>query len=177
MSVGAETLAIASLASTVASTGLSILAQGQQAEAAKQTAAYQAAVARNNQIIAERAAARKEQEGQIAADKKRQQAAQLAGRQRAVLAGNGVLVDTGSALDITSDTAAFGELDALNTKYSYDNQAYNLRVQAANFGNDATLADYRASTSSATLGQLGTLLGGIGGVASKWYTYKKDGIF
>lgn len=172
MSVGPETLAIASIASSVVGTGVSIMGQMQQADAAQKAANYQAAVARNNQILANQRAQQIEAEGKIAEDRKRQEAARLAGRQRAVLAGNGVLVDVGSALDITSDTAAMGELDALNTKYAYDNQAYNARTQAANFGSDAAMADYRASSSDATLAVAGTLLQGAGSVADKWYRFK-----
>ena len=177
MSVGAETLAIASIASSVGSTALGVLGQMQQADATQKSASYQAAVARNNQIIAERRAAQVEAEGKIAADRKRQEAARLAGRQRAVLAGNGVLVDYGSALDITSDTAAYGELDALNTKYAYDNEAYNARVQASNFGAEAQLSDFRAASADPTLGIAGTLLSGVGSVADKWYKFDKEGIF
>jgi hypothetical protein len=177
MSVGAETLAIASIATSVAGGVVTMIGQGQQADAAKKTAEYQAAVARNNAIIAERAAVQKEQEGKIAEQRTRQQAARLAGRQRAVFASNGVLVDDGSALDTVLDTAAYGELDALNTRYNYAGQAYNLRVQGSNFQNDAALADYRAATSDASLAQLGTLLGTAGSVAGKWYGFKKDKVF
>jgi hypothetical protein len=177
MSIGAETLAIASLAGSVGSTVIGVMGQMQQAEATQRSAAYQAQVARNNQIIAERRATQIEAEGEIAADKKRQDAARLAGRQRAVLAGNGVLVDFGSALDITSDTAAFGELDALNTKYNYDNQAYNARIQASNFGSEAALADYRGASADPSLGIAGTLLSGAGSIADKWYKFDKEGVF
>jgi hypothetical protein len=176
MSVGTETLAIASIASSVLGTGISVMGQMQQAEAAANAANYQAAVARNNQILANQRAAQIDAEGKIAADKKRQDAARLAGRQRAVLAGNGVLVDVGSALDITSDTAAYGELDALNTKYNYDNQAYNARAQGVNFGSEAAMADYRASSSDATLAVAGSLLSGAGSVADKWYRFRKEGV-
>jgi hypothetical protein len=177
MSIGAETLAIASLASSVAGTAFSVMGQMQQADAARKSGEYQAAVARNNQIIAERRATQVEAEGKIAADKKRQDAARLAGRQRAVLAGNGVLVDYGSALDITSDTAAYGELDALNTKYAYDNEAYNARVQGSNFAAEAGLQDFKAASSDASLAVAGTLLAGAGSVADKWYRFDKDGVF
>lgn len=177
MSIGAETLAIASIAASVGSTAIGIMGQMQQADATQKSAAYQAQVARNNQLIAERRAQQIEAEGKIAADKKRQDAARLAGRQRAVLAGNGVLVDFGSALDITSDTAAFGELDALNTKYNYDNQAYNTRIQASNFASEAALADFRGASADPSLGIAGTLLSGAGSIADKWYKFDKAGAF
>jgi hydrogenase maturation factor len=177
MSIGAETLAIASIASSVVGTGVSIMGQMQQADAARQAANYQAAVARNNQILANQRAAQIEAEGKAAEQKKRLETQRLIGRQRAVLAGNGVLVDVGSALDITSDTAAFGELDALNTRYNYTNQAYNARRQADNFGSDAAMADFRASNSDATLAVTGTLLSGAGSVADKWYRFDSAGAF
>lgn len=172
MSIGPETLAIASIAATVGSTGIQIMGQSQAAAASKASYEYQAAVQRNNQIIAQRQADDARARGAVEADKRRAQAQQLIGRQRAALAGNGVEVDTGSALDITSDTAAAGELDALTVRANAEREALGYETNASNFGAQAGLSDFQASNSDATLANIGTLLGGAGSVADKWYKYE-----
>lgn len=209
--------------------------QGQKAagEAAQQQAQYQAQVAENNKVIAEnnriiaqrnidtarqnREAALREAgqiegaeddaraKGQIDIARSAIETKRLQGRQRAVLAANGILVDDGSALDITSDTAALGKLDQLTIKSNvareaagYTAQANNARIKAYNFGVEAenfatqgdnygreamsfqTEADARRSAgsyavSSAKNQQFSTLLSGVSSVASKWYGFSKGG--
>src|SRR5437879_2840835 len=95
------TLAAASLAITAVGTGVSIMGQMQQGQAAASQANYKAAVDRNNAILASRAAADARAQGDAAAAKQAQAGAQLVGRQRAILASNGVVVDSGSAADLT----------------------------------------------------------------------------
>jgi hypothetical protein len=148
-----------------------------QGQAAKSAAQYQAAVAGNNKIMADRAAVDAQQRGEVAADKRREQAAQLIGRQRAVLAGNGVVVDQGSALDITSDTAATGEFEALTIRSNAEREAYQYRAQGENFSSEAQLATMRGD-SAAQAGMFGagsSILNGAGSVANKWYEYGKAG--
>lgn len=173
------TLAIASLAASAVGTAASIYGQVQAGKAAQGQANYQAAVARNNAIIAERNAADAEKRGEIAETRQRQQVAQLAGRQRATLAGNGVVIDEGSALDITTDTAGFGELDALTVRNNADREAYRARVEGANFQADAGLYDARgsAAASAGMMNGFSSLLSGAGSVADKWYGFKKEGVF
>lgn len=171
MSVDPGTLAAISIASTVASTGISIIGQGQQAAASRASYEYQAAVARNNQIIAERQAADSRARGAEAERQQRIKTQQLIGRQRAVLAGNGVVVDEGSALDITTDTAGIGEQDALTVRANAEREALGYETQGMNFGAQAGLNSMSAANSSATLGQIGTALGGAASVADKWYKF------
>jgi hypothetical protein len=172
VSFGAETLTAISIASSVLGAGVSIIGQGQQAAAQRASLEYQAAVSRNNQILAERQAADATERGRIAERNQRVKAQQLAGRQRAVLAGNGVVVDEGSALDITSDTAAMGEQDALTIRANAEREALGFRTQGMNFGAQAGLQSMQAANTSATMGQIGTAFGAIGSVADRWYRYK-----
>ena len=172
MSFDPATLTAISIASTVASTGMQIIGQGQQAKAQQASYNYQAAVARNNQIIAERQAADARARGAEAERQQRIKTQQLIGRQRAVLAGNGVVVDQGSALDITTDTAGIGEQDALTVRANAEREALGFEAQGMNFGAQAGLNAFSAANSSATMGQIGTALGGLGTVADKWYRFK-----
>jgi len=169
------TLAIASIASSVVGGGLQMMGQMQQTKAANGQAQFQAAVARNNQIVAERQATDALQRGELAEKQHRLQVGKLIGRQRTVQAANGVLVDDGSALDTTAETAELGEFDALMIRSNSEREAYSHRVQASNFASDATLADSRSRQGSG----LGLLAGGlsmVGGVADKWYGFNKAGV-
>ena len=165
------------LISGVLSTAFSVVGQMQQGKAAAAQAEYQAAVGRNNEILARRAADDARLRGDEAARRKAVETKQLAGRQRAVLAANGVLVDQGSALDITSDTAEIGKLDELTIRSNAEREALGFEAQGMNFNASANLNQMRAdnASSSATAGAFGTILSGAGSVASKWYQYKKEG--
>jgi hypothetical protein len=145
--------AVISAVGTVAST---------QASAAQ--ASYQAQVARNNQIIAQRNAVDALKRGDVEEDKVRQRTASILGQQRARLAGQGSALDEGSPLDIQMDTAGLGELDSLTTRSNYRREAYAQEVQAMNYGAQASLYDSKARTSllSSWLSAGGSLLGGLG---------------
>jgi hypothetical protein len=136
-----------------------------QAQASASQAAYQAQVARNNQIIAQRNAADALKRGEVEEDKVRQRTAAILGQQRARLAGQGSVLDEGSPLDIQMDTAGLGELDALTTRSNYRREAYAQDVQAMNYGAQAALYDSKAQTSllSSWLSSGGSLLGGPAG--------------
>ncbi len=136
-----------------------------QAQASASQAAYQAQVARNNQIIAQRNAADALKRGEVEEDKVRQRTAAILGQQRARLAGQGSVLDEGSPLDIQMDTAGLGELDALTTRSNYQREAYGQEVQAMNYGAQAALYDSKTRTSllSDWLSAGGSLLGGRAG--------------
>lgn len=140
--------------------GISALGTVMQGQAASGQAAYQAQVARNNEIIAERNAQDTEKRGVVAEDALRQRTAALLGRQRAELAGQGTELDSGSPLDIQMDTAGLGELDALTLRGSYAREAYGNRVQGQNYEAQARLADSRTSTLGSWLSAGGSVLGG-----------------
>lgn len=163
---------------TVLSTAMSVYGQMQQGRAAKAQAGYQSAVARNNQILAERAAKDAEERGKIAAARRVVDTKQLQGRQLAALAGMGQLVNTGSALDVVSDTAALGKLDELTIRNNAEREALGFRAQGMNFAAEAGLADARGrnASSQARLGAMTSLFQGVGSVASKWYGFNQAGI-
>lgn len=166
------------LAMSALSTGASMYGQMQQGKAAQAQANYQAAVLRNNQQIAEYQAQDAEKRGKLAEQQHRLKVSQLAGRQRAVMAGNGVVVDQGSALDILGDTAELGELDALTIRSNSAREAYGFRVQGMGFASDAGLALARGASarSAGTTGAFTSLLSGAGSVAEKWSSFAKKGI-
>ena len=168
---------IAIIAATVISTAMQAMSQIQAGQAAAAQADYQAGVARNNQILAERAAKDALERGKIAEHRQQMATQQLIGRQRAVLASSGVKTDVGSALDITVDTAGIGELDALTIRSNAEREALGFRTQGMNFQAEAGLAKARGASalSAGYTGAFGTLLSSGGSVASKWYSFNDKG--
>lgn len=139
-----------------------------QARAGAQAANYQAAIARRNQEIANRAAEDAIARGKAATGRKALQTRQFIARQRVAQAGLGQTVDVGSALDLTADTAAFGKLDELTIRSNAEREALGFRTQGLNFGASAELADLRAQNAllagragvtAAGFGLVGTLAG------------------
>ena len=163
-------LGVAGLALTAVSTAVSAFGQIQQGKAAEKQAQFQAQVARNNAIIAERKAQDAIDRGKVAEAERRQETAQLLARQRASAAAGGVLVDTGSILDIISDTAGLGELDALTIRANAQREATGFRDQAAQFQNDASLTEAAGQNRrrASLINAGGTLLEGGAKVASRW---------
>lgn len=175
----ATTLAAASLAIAAVGTGASIYGQVQAGQAASAQANYKAAVDRNNAILASRAAGDARAQGEVAAAKQAQAGAQLVGRQRAVLASNGVVVDTGSAADLTAETKGQNRLDELTIRNNAERQALGFEAQGMNYQSQANM-DLLAGTSAesaAGFGAIGSGLKGAGTVASQWYDFNKAGVF
>jgi hypothetical protein len=162
---GFSWLSAASLASGVLGTGMSALGSMQQAR-------YQAAVARNNQALAEQQAQDAERRGVIAEDQQRRRTGLIIGTQRASLAGQGTALDDGSPLDIVSDTAASGEMDALTIRDNATREAWGYRAQAANFAAQEQLA----SQQSGWLGTGASLLGGAMSVGDRWLRFRQAGV-
>lgn len=172
------TLAAVAIGATVLSTGVSVYGQAQQGKAAQNIAKYQQGVAANNAILAERAAQDALDRGKIAERNQRLKTAALIGRQRAVIAGNGAVVDAGSALDLTTDTAGIGELDALTIRSNAEREAAGFRAQGANFTSEANLAGMAGANARSSMytGIGGSVLSGAGSVAGKWYGFTRAGI-
>lgn len=198
-------LAVAGVAATVIGAGVSYMGAQQAAHAKaaqdvysqeqaaitarqqQQQAEYAAAADANNKTLADKAALDAKAAGDQQEVAAAAQASALIGRQRAVFAQNGVMVDSGSALDITSDTAATGQLDLLNIRHNADMNAFGFSTQAVNFGNafnvDTGNASYykaggQSAQALATSGAFnpspltgsGTVLTALGSVADRWYT-------
>lgn len=165
-------LSIGSLLSSGVGTIMRMQGQAQQAQAMQASANYQAAVARNNQMIANFQAQDALERGKIAARRSRMATAQLKGRQRTAQAGMGVIVDEDSSLDLLGDTAELGMLDELGIQANAEREAFQLRSRAQNFGNEAALLNLRVANAPGS-GALGTAVSGLGSVASKWYSFRK----
>lgn len=169
------TIAIASLAMTAAAGGVSAYGAVQQGKAAEGQADYQAAVGRNNAIIAERQARDAEERGAAEETAQRRQTAALMGKQKAGMAANGLDLSSGSPLDILGDTAQFGELDALTVRSNAAREAYGYRNQGAQFTSDAAAQKIagKNAKSASYISAGSTILTSASQMGGNWATYKK----
>ena len=159
-----------SLGLQIAGTLMSVAGQIQQGRAAKNAANFQAAVARNNAILAERAAKEAEARGEVAVDKSQLATRQFIARQKVAQAGQGQEINTGSALDLTADSAAGGKLDELTIRANAEREAIGFRTQGMNFAAEAGFQELRAQNASAAgrFGALTTLVTGAGRISARF---------
>lgn len=148
----------------------------QQGVAAKQAADYQAEVAEQNAKRAQYSADQATARGEVEVAQHRLRLAQSISQARAAAAGRGVLVDSGSALDITSTLATTGEIDALTLGYNAKLEADSMLDRGGQFKSEAKF-DKQSGKSQLT----GSVLGAAGGlltsgslVADRWYKYNPD---
>ena len=172
-----DALNLTSVFTTIVGTAMNVAGQRAEAAASERPAAYQAGVLMANQIAATRAAEDARLRGQQAAQRQRKGTRQLIGKQRAVLASNGVMVDSGSALDIVSETAGLGEEDALQMLFNAEREALDYERLGRQAGADATMtiASGSAIARATSLNSVGTLIGGASAVADRWYQYRREG--
>lgn len=157
-----------------ASAALGAVGTIQAGEAQADAAEYNQAVANNNAVIATQNAETERERGAEEERRHRQRVAQTKGSQRAAFAGNGILLDEGSPLDILMDTEEMGELDAQTILHDSELRARNFDIQSSNFTGQAGLLGAQASgaRSGSYLAAAGGLLGGVSDVSTKWDAYK-----
>lgn len=152
------------LALTAASTIIGAAGSIQQANAASEAQEYNAKVADMNATLSERRARDALERGAQEEQQKREQVAQIAGRQKAAMAANGVDLTFGSPLDTLVDTATLGEIDSLTIRRNSAWEAYDQRVDAANGRAGASLNRANAANTKKAgyLDAFGTVLTGAG---------------
>lgn len=190
MTVGSAAMGAMSAFQQAAAQRANLQAQANQAQ-------YQAQIARNNQIIAERNAARfeeigerqakqVEEQGQLEANRYRRRIKEHQADQMVRFAGQGVDVTQGSSIDLLADTAELGELDARtiesntrqaasDARYGSAMDAYSARVSGSNqaasanlYQNSSRNFNQQAGSVNPLMSGVSSLLQGAGTVASKW---------
>jgi len=132
----AQIISYVGIAVSAASTAYAITAQRAQAR-------YQGQVEEENRKLAMLAADDAIQRGDVEEQAARMRTRQLISLQDAKFAASGVEVGSGSALDVTMDTAQFGELDALTIRNNAQREAWG-------YLSDATAASRRSSLTRAS---------------------------
>ncbi len=157
-----------------------------QYESQKAEGRYNEAVAKNNAAAAEAQAKQSEQLGSIDEDRQRARMRQMIGKQRAAFAANNIDSSSGTALDLISETAQFGEEDALAIRANAARDAWGFRTQGMNYRAQGTLARAQArNQGTATLLSTGAQMAntgynyfggfGGGGSAAPWSATKTGG--
>lgn len=118
--------------------GLAVAGPLMEGDAIKAQKDFQAQISLNNSLIAGRNAEDARVRGVISAEERGVKTRQDIGKQRVSLAANGVLVDSGSALELTSDTAAIGKLDSLRIINNAEREAVGFETTASNFKSEAS---------------------------------------
>lgn len=148
------------LAATVGSTVLAASSAYQQGQVAKQTA-------KNNAKMAEVAAQDAQVRGEEEAAAVQRKGASLKSAQRVSLAAKGLDLTYGTAADMQDQTDFFTQSDAATTRTNAGRDAWNQRARG-----QAMLQQGRADALNSQYQAAGSLLGGAGQVADKWYRYK-----
>ena len=136
----------------------------QQDEAQANAANYNAAVAQNEAIFSQ-------QQGEVQAQANDIRTGAMIGRDRAVAAGGNLDVNSGSPLDIQSDTAQIGRLNSLTIRNNAARSAWGYSAQA----NLDTFAAQNYQTAG-DMALFGSLIGTGANVADKWQQYQQAGV-
>lgn len=161
-----------------AGAGMSAIGAFNQAQGQKDAYNYQASIDEQNVLIAKEQASQALQVGQTEEQSANLKTAQTFGSQRAAMASNGIdISSSGSAIDVLSTTKYLGARDALTIHDNALRAAWGYNVQATTAQNSANFMKYAAKSISPAKSAFGSLLGGAGQVANKWYDLNKAGAF
>lgn len=155
----------------LAGLGLSAAGAAQQASTANAAADAQSKIAANNAKTAESEARYAEATAEENAQAQRRKTAQVIGAQRAAMGASGAVVDQGSFMDVTLDTATRGELDAQALLDEGDRAAWRARNQADTYSAQSKI--YSQSKTSPLASVTGSLLSGASQIGSNWYKMTK----
>lgn len=158
------------IGTSVAGLGMSALGMSQQSDAANKQAPYQAQVAANNAQTAENEAAYARDTASRNAEAQKRKTLSVIGSQRAAEGASGAVVDSGSFMDVTLDTAERGTLDALALLKEGDLAAWRAENQAVNYQAQSQL--YSSSRKDPMMSVGGSLLSGAGEIGKNYYMMK-----
>jgi hypothetical protein len=176
--MGIETLAMVSLAGTVLSAGMGAMGAIQQGQAQADAANYQAAVARNNQIIAQQNATREAATGREQAQVKDFENAAKMGGILAAQGASGVDIGSGTSKEVRQSAQQIGRLDTQTIMDTALQRVRGFNVEASSQGATAQLDTMRAGQAQQAgfLGAAGSLIGGASSFSDKWLRFQTTGV-
>lgn len=141
--------------------GIAVVAAGVSIYETEKHVSYESAVARMNAKFADQAATTSSLAGTAQAEVTQAKAGQFEGSQKSQLAGSGVDVGSGSALDVLADTRIMSQEDVATVKSNAAQRAYG--AEAAATGYNAAASQYSAQGSwdvaKTLIGAAGTAAG------------------
>lgn len=166
------------LISTVVGGAFSLFGQMQQGQAAAEQARYQAAVARNNQIIAEQNARYAATAGEAKAQASDFKNRAFLGAIEAAQGASGIALDSETLQDVREGAAQIGRLDTATIMHDAMLQSRSFNIQGQNFGNQAQLEEMRGRNSgvSSLISGFGSILGSATSFSDKWMRYQIQGV-
>jgi alkanesulfonate monooxygenase SsuD/methylene tetrahydromethanopterin reductase-like flavin-dependent oxidoreductase (luciferase family) len=140
---------------------------------------YQAAVAKNNQILAGRYADLSTERGNIQSELSNYKTRQALGTARAGFAAQGVDVNSGSPLAVRQSIAEVGELDSQIIRQKAAEEAFGYKVKGGDFAAEAELDKMKASNAetAGAFNVASSILGTASSVSGKWAGYQNKGTF
>lgn len=138
------------------------------------SAKAQAKVAQANAVASSSQANAAIDQGYLNAQRDYQEGAQKLGSQRAQMAANGVVLNSGSALDVQEATGRNTGLTVGSDLYDANVKAVGYRNQTTSFNNEAR-ADRAEASNAITGGVLGGALAAGSAFAGKWDDMFKSG--
>lgn len=160
-----------------AGTASSAISSYYGAKSGRSRLGFEADMADINARMSERTAERTLEAGRREVQRSRMQTAGLKGRQIAAMGANGIALDEGSAVQVLAGTDYLGELDTNAIEANAIAQAWGHRIEATNTRSQARSARAAAGAISPSTAALTSIIGGVGSVASSWYSMNKDGAF
>lgn len=137
--------------------GTAIAGAATSAYSSYQSGKNQQKIAEYNAKVAETQALDARARGGYEANQKRREVASVLGQQQTQMAANGIETSSGSALNLASDTAWAGEMDAktievnaLRAAYGYEQEAVGTRLQGKAAMKNARGAAYGSLLSGAS---------------------------
>lgn len=152
-------VAVAAIAGTASAYGAY-----QETRAANKAADKEADILERNAAVSDIQAEDALNRGDLESKQHRLKVKNLKGTQRVAAGASGVLVDSGSTLDVLKDTAVLGELDSLTIRHNASLESFGRREEARGFRSRARLA--RDSKRSVFQRTAVSLLGGASNVAT-----------
>lgn len=161
---------IVAAVASVAAAGIAAVSAQQQGEAADDAAEFNAKVAENNAKVQAGAAAEARRQGSVEAESAHERGQKIIAAQRVAEASQGMLVDSGSGMDLQAETAGLSRLDTMMAANNATRRAYGYEVGQGDLLADAQLGRMRgkAARTSGYLSATGSILGGISTGASAY---------
>lgn len=97
----------------------------------------------------------------------------LKGTQRASLAARGLDIGEGSPLDLLTSTEYMGQVDLNTATDNTNKEVFGHRARARSYTNESQFYEEAADNADPFAAAAGTLMGGVGKVASSWYRLNK----
>lgn len=176
--MGIETLAIAGLVAGAAGAGVSAYGAQQGGQASKAAYTYQAQVAQNNKVIADRNAQYALQTGEVEAQMQGMKTGQNLGTAKTVQAASGLDVNSGSPLEVREQIASMGSFDEMMIRSNAQRKSYGAKVEGMNqqAQADISMMAGRQAEKAGDINAFSSLLGGASSVSDKWMKYKAAGV-